>query len=270
MVWSAANEQPKGYLTSFENLESLRILRAGHMVPMDVPEVALEMMKWFLTSKIAIDNKQIFHPTKIPPSTSQSFRAKSNFSRQVSSLADPQKHLDTTLPRGCACLFSGGFRECAAYLKISFRNSSDLRRAPFDALGVILANDIRTSLRHLIGSRSLNIYATSIDSDRNAIVVRIYGERYEVANATREILLQASLNTFIMRDGFLSKDITTIAFLSSESILSSKDLSHFILNYFVPLIALCACIIGLVVRRPILSFWRRDSSSLLSSRNHRL
>ncbi len=37
-----------GYGKEFENLSFLKVLDAGHMVPMDVPEVALDMMKAFL------------------------------------------------------------------------------------------------------------------------------------------------------------------------------------------------------------------------------
>ena len=47
--WVAPSIQSLGgYAKEFENLTFLKVLDAGHMVPMDVPEVALDMMKAFL------------------------------------------------------------------------------------------------------------------------------------------------------------------------------------------------------------------------------
>jgi carboxypeptidase D len=39
--------QISGYMREYENLKFLKVLDAGHMVPMDVPNVALDMMKLF-------------------------------------------------------------------------------------------------------------------------------------------------------------------------------------------------------------------------------
>jgi Serine carboxypeptidase len=43
-AWLLQNEVV-GYMQEFKNLQFLKIMNAGHMVPMDVPGVALEMMK---------------------------------------------------------------------------------------------------------------------------------------------------------------------------------------------------------------------------------
>ena len=50
-----------GYAKEFENLTFLKVLDAGHMVPMDVPEVALDMMKAFLYPKSSSNNKRKKH-----------------------------------------------------------------------------------------------------------------------------------------------------------------------------------------------------------------
>jgi len=42
---------PAGYMKEFENLLFLKVMSSGHMVPMDVPDVALEMMRTFMFSK---------------------------------------------------------------------------------------------------------------------------------------------------------------------------------------------------------------------------
>uniref|UniRef100_A0A7S1VK41 Carboxypeptidase n=1 Tax=Grammatophora oceanica TaxID=210454 RepID=A0A7S1VK41_9STRA len=42
------NKQASGYIKSFQTLSFLKVLDAGHMVPLDVPDVALDMMKIFL------------------------------------------------------------------------------------------------------------------------------------------------------------------------------------------------------------------------------
>ncbi|KAL7455890.1 hypothetical protein ACHAWC_009340 [Mediolabrus comicus] len=45
--------RPDGYVKTFENLTYLKILEAGHMVPMDQPAVSLEMMKILVSGQIA-------------------------------------------------------------------------------------------------------------------------------------------------------------------------------------------------------------------------
>eukprot|EP00979_Chaetoceros_neogracilis_P012492 scaffold3337_cov256-Chaetoceros_neogracile.AAC.26 len=42
---------PAGYMKEFANLMFLKVMSSGHMVPMDVPDVALEMMRSFMYSK---------------------------------------------------------------------------------------------------------------------------------------------------------------------------------------------------------------------------
>ena len=51
-AWFAANGEPgkvSGYMKEHKNLRFLKIMDAGHMVPMDVPHVAAEMMKLFVS-----------------------------------------------------------------------------------------------------------------------------------------------------------------------------------------------------------------------------
>jgi hypothetical protein len=45
---SAAPGQVSGYMKEYKNLKFLKVMNAGHMVPMDVPGVALDMMKLFV------------------------------------------------------------------------------------------------------------------------------------------------------------------------------------------------------------------------------
>ena len=50
-AWVAATEVPgqvSGYMKEYMNLKFLKVLDAGHMVPMDVPSVALDMIKLFV------------------------------------------------------------------------------------------------------------------------------------------------------------------------------------------------------------------------------
>lgn len=50
--WTAAKEtEVSGYVKEFENLTFLKVLHSGHMVPMDVPNVALDMMRIFMYGK---------------------------------------------------------------------------------------------------------------------------------------------------------------------------------------------------------------------------
>jgi hypothetical protein len=47
--WShKSGGSPTGYMKEYANLKYLKILNAGHMVPLDVPEVALEMIRTFV------------------------------------------------------------------------------------------------------------------------------------------------------------------------------------------------------------------------------
>jgi carboxypeptidase D len=53
-AWNAfpvnGNVGPSGYMKEFENLLFLKVMASGHMVPMDQPEVSLEMMRTFMFS----------------------------------------------------------------------------------------------------------------------------------------------------------------------------------------------------------------------------
>mmetsp|Transcript_9935 Transcript_9935/g.18659 ORF Transcript_9935/g.18659 Transcript_9935/m.18659 type:complete len:697 (+) Transcript_9935:227-2317(+) len=44
-------DEPAGYMKQFENLLFLKVMASGHMVPMDVPDIALEMIRSFVYSK---------------------------------------------------------------------------------------------------------------------------------------------------------------------------------------------------------------------------
>jgi carboxypeptidase D len=43
--------EPAGYIKQFDNLLFLKVMASGHMVPMDVPDIALEMIRSFVYSK---------------------------------------------------------------------------------------------------------------------------------------------------------------------------------------------------------------------------
>lgn len=47
-VW-VYGKKPVGYVRRYNNLQSLLVLEAGHMVPMDQPEIAMQMMKEFMS-----------------------------------------------------------------------------------------------------------------------------------------------------------------------------------------------------------------------------
>jgi len=49
-VW-LVDKQPAGYIKTYKNLQSLLVLNAGHMVPMDVPKHAFDMIARFLADQ---------------------------------------------------------------------------------------------------------------------------------------------------------------------------------------------------------------------------
>jgi carboxypeptidase D len=49
-VWMQ-NNRPAGYNRKYKNLQSLVVLNAGHMVPMDQPEIALSMLRTFVSGR---------------------------------------------------------------------------------------------------------------------------------------------------------------------------------------------------------------------------
>lgn len=59
---------PAGYMKEFENLLFLKVLNSGHMVPMDVPDVALEMMRTFMYIQSFASGAQRI-PSAVPGST---------------------------------------------------------------------------------------------------------------------------------------------------------------------------------------------------------
>jgi carboxypeptidase D len=62
-VWRAGdlinNGHPVGYMKQHRNLLFLKVLNAGHMVPMDQPQVSLQMMSTFVYNKSFDDSKQL-------------------------------------------------------------------------------------------------------------------------------------------------------------------------------------------------------------------
>jgi len=61
-VWRAGdlvnNGQPAGYMKQHKNLLFLKILNAGHMVPMDQPQISLRMISTFIYNESFDDSKQ--------------------------------------------------------------------------------------------------------------------------------------------------------------------------------------------------------------------
>ena len=60
-VWVGGGKgdgSPWGYVKSYENLTFLKIPNSGHMVPMDLPEVSLEMMRVLVLGGIYNDSRQ--------------------------------------------------------------------------------------------------------------------------------------------------------------------------------------------------------------------
>lgn len=66
-AWSSKADGPtkvSGYMREFKNLKYLKILNAGHMVPLDVPAVAFEMMEKFLYGGSFRNSQQILDRSK--------------------------------------------------------------------------------------------------------------------------------------------------------------------------------------------------------------
>jgi carboxypeptidase D len=66
-AWSAQASGPtqvSGYMREYQNLKYLKILDAGHMVPLDVPAVAFEMMQTFLYGGSFQKSQQVLDRTK--------------------------------------------------------------------------------------------------------------------------------------------------------------------------------------------------------------
>jgi len=66
---SMAHLGPSGYMKEFDNLLFLKVMASGHMVPMDVPDVALEMMRTFMFSGSFDTSYQNMHGVIPSPST---------------------------------------------------------------------------------------------------------------------------------------------------------------------------------------------------------
>jgi Serine carboxypeptidase len=57
--WEAAStQQLGGYMKEHKNLQFLKVLDSGHMVPMDVPDISLDMIRTFLYRKSFLSYKQ--------------------------------------------------------------------------------------------------------------------------------------------------------------------------------------------------------------------
>jgi hypothetical protein len=55
---SSINNKVAGFMKEYENLYFLKLLDSGHMVPLDVPDVALDMMRLFMYNKSFDTSKQ--------------------------------------------------------------------------------------------------------------------------------------------------------------------------------------------------------------------
>lgn len=67
---SASSKSASGFMKEHDNLSFLKCLNSGHMMPMDVPDTALEMMKTFMSQGSFRSNKQnvAISPIKLPSS----------------------------------------------------------------------------------------------------------------------------------------------------------------------------------------------------------
>ena len=65
-VWTGAGKdgRPKGYVSSAGPLSLLLVLGSGHMVPMDKPEDALDMLHRFIKSKSFADGNNTLRPKR--------------------------------------------------------------------------------------------------------------------------------------------------------------------------------------------------------------
>ena len=70
-AWYAEREdRPVGFMKEFENLQFLKLLNAGHMVPMDLPDISLDMIKVFLAGASFADKSQGLHRSSSAPPAS--------------------------------------------------------------------------------------------------------------------------------------------------------------------------------------------------------
>jgi len=67
--WLPSMGAPKaaGFMKQYDNLMFLKVLESGHMVPMDVPEVALEMMKTLIGGGSFTTSKQKIAAENVAP-----------------------------------------------------------------------------------------------------------------------------------------------------------------------------------------------------------
>jgi carboxypeptidase C (cathepsin A) len=67
------DDKEAGLITSYGSLSFLKVHDAGHMVPMDQPKAALEMLKRWTQGSITDDNSQILKTvTEMPEKSFQS------------------------------------------------------------------------------------------------------------------------------------------------------------------------------------------------------
>ncbi|KAL7580720.1 hypothetical protein ACA910_001005 [Epithemia clementina (nom. ined.)] len=57
-ILNPGDKQPAGFIKQYENLLFLKVLNAGHMVPMDIPDISLEMIKTFLLDRTFSKSQQ--------------------------------------------------------------------------------------------------------------------------------------------------------------------------------------------------------------------
>ena len=69
-ISSHHNGKPAGFMKEFQNLLFLKVLDAGHMVPMDQPDISLEMMSIFMRGGSFSDNLQDIRSSRVVPPAS--------------------------------------------------------------------------------------------------------------------------------------------------------------------------------------------------------
>ena len=213
-AWLIDNK-PVGYMTSYGNLHNLRVLNAGHMVPLDQPSVAVEMIAWFVNrkGKIVVGETSLKSSAKEVDCNDVSDAQLHLQGTLQSSQSENKRYISTSTTPSPAPKLSLSSEICDNSIRLRkscnvnvsaiFIHDVSLMHIPRQMMSSVLLLDIKNALFHNKNFRGLHVLVTvSMNQMQADLLLR--GDSELVSSCIEALNSQLQNESSRLRIGLLS------------------------------------------------------------------
>jgi hypothetical protein len=261
-VWSLRSA-PVGYITSYANLHLLRVLGSGHMVPLDQPEVAVQMIRWLLS-----DGTQLGEVvTRIEASTSESCEASEGVQPVVLPACKEAGHVSeilrpttavkvqTAVMTDSVCSLDGKVRSSCSVIMSLLISNAYVGHLSLHSLQDVLLGDLRHAL--LQQTSTIPLHRFSVVSSFRGIndyefQLDMVGPRQVVIGSVRSLVTQALNKSSPLMRGLLTGSLVSVSFHHNTpaysvsypiSLGDAWSIAHIYYHHIIVLVVFCFCIL---------------------------